>query len=209
MNQKNVNAIINLYSAYIEELQGSMNQSYDAIRNYADGTVSYLGNAYTSLKEDDIQVLSQELQNLRDQYAYAENVKENVRSNILNDNFSIQLHSQFGIAYDGDNINSWSDFMKKPCNLLRASNDADTDLALLQLRSKATPQDKYIYEIDPDKAYKADDMKINQPLYMIGYNYGVFLAKTNKGINAQFTSGTLTQVPDGNRITYSEFSISL
>lgn len=79
-----------------------MNQSYDAIRNYADGTVSYLGNAYTSLKEDDIQVLSQELQNLRGQYAYPENVKENEHSNILNDDFSIQLHSQFSIAYDGD-----------------------------------------------------------------------------------------------------------
>ena len=46
-------------------------------------------------------------------------------------------------------------------------------------------------------------MKINQPLYMIGYNYGVALAKTNKGIKDQFTSGTLTQLPDGNRITYS------
>ena len=203
--KRNINAIIGLYAAYIESLQDSMSQRYDAIQNYANGTVSYdeWGNAYTSLSDDDIQMLSQELQNLREQYTYAENVKENVRSNILNDNFSIQLHSQFGIAYDGDNINSWSDFMKKPCNLLRASNDADTDLALLQLRSKATPQDKYIYEIDPDKAYKADDMKINQPLYMIGYNYGVVLAKTNKGINAQFTSGTLTQVPDGNRITYS------
>lgn len=32
-----------------------------------------------------------------------------------------------GLDADGDNINSWSDFMKKPCNLLRTSNDADTD----------------------------------------------------------------------------------
>lgn len=116
--KKNVNAIINLYSAYIEELQGSMNQSYDAIRNYADGTVSYLGNAYTSLKEDDIQVLSQELQNLRGQYAYPENVKENERSNILNDDFSIQLHSQFSIAYDGDiltqGVVSWKS--REPCS---------------------------------------------------------------------------------------------
>lgn len=46
-------------------------------------------------------------------------------------------------------------------------------------------------------------LDINQPLYMIGYNYGVALAKTNKGINAQLTSGTVTQEPDGNRVTYS------
>lgn len=46
-------------------------------------------------------------------------------------------------------------------------------------------------------------MGINQPLYKIGYNYGVLLVETNKGSNAKFTSGTLTQMPDGNRITYS------
>lgn len=40
-------------------------------------------------------------------------------------------------------------------------------------------------------------------MYKIGYNYGVLLVETNKGSNAKFTSGTLTQVPDGNRITYS------
>ena len=157
----------------------------------------------TSLSGEDIQQLSQELDNLKQQYAYAENVKEEVRGNILSDNFTIQLHSQFGIAYDGDNVNSWSDFMKTPCELLRASSGADTDLALLQLKSKSTPQGKYVFEIDEEKAYKSDKMKINQPLYMIGYNYGVALAKTNKGIKAQFTSGTLTQLPDGNRITYS------
>lgn len=203
--KKNINAIIGLYAAYIEMLQDSMSQRYDAIQDGVNSTVTYdeWGNAYTSLSDDDFQVLSQELQNLREQYAYAEDVKEDVHSNILNDDFTIQLHSQFGIAYDGDNINSWSDFMKKPCNLLRASNDADTDLALLQLKSKYTPQGKFVYEIDSDDAYKADNIKINQPLYMIGYNYGISLAKTNKGINAQFTSGTLTQMPDGNRITYS------
>lgn len=46
-------------------------------------------------------------------------------------------------------------------------------------------------------------MGINQPLYKIGYNYGVFELETNKGSNAKFTSGTLTQMSDGNRITYS------
>lgn len=203
--RRNVNAIINLYAAYIEMLQDSMSQRYDAIQEYANGTVTYdeWGNAYTSLSGEDIQSLSQELDNLKQQYAYAENVKEEVRGNILSDNFTIQLHSQFGIAYDGDNVNSWSDFMKTPCELLRASSDADTDLALLQLKSKSTPQGRYVFEIDEEEAYKTDKMKINQQLYMIGYNYGVALAKTNKGIKAQFTSGTLTQLPDGNRITYS------
>lgn len=201
----NLNSIIGLYAAYIESLQDSLSDRYNAIRQFAYSTVSEdeWGNQYTSLSEDDIQTLSDELDNLKKEYAYAENVKENVRSNILNYDFSIQLHSQFGIAYDGDVINKWSDFMKKPCTLLRVSSDEGTDLALLQLNSKTTPSGRYVYDITSDEAYKADDLEINQALYMIGYNYGVALAATNKGINAQFTSGTLTQQPDGNRVMYS------
>lgn len=203
--KKNMNTILGLYAQYLDRLQDSLSRRYDAYHNYANNSVSYdeWGNAYTNLSDEDMEAVKQELQTLKEEYAYAEKVKVNVRRNILNDNFNIRLHSQFGVAYDGDNANSWSDFMDSPCILLRASNDANTDLALLQLKSKTTPPDKYVFEIDYDMAYKADKMKVNQPLYMIGYNYGVMLAKTNKGINAQFTSGTLTQEPDGNRIMYS------
>lgn len=203
--RENMNNIIALYAAYIEALQDSMSERYNAIQNYANSTVSYdeYGNAYTSLSDDDISVLQQEMQSLEQQYSYAENVKANVRSNILNYNFNIKLHSQFGIAYDGDNINSWSDFMKKPCLLLKTSNDSGTDLALLQLKSKKTPAERYIFDMNDESCYNDGELKINQPLYMTGYNYGVALAETNKGIKAQFTSGTLTQQPDGNRVTYS------
>ena len=37
---------------------------------------------------------------------------------------------------------------------------------------------------------------------MIGYQLvGMALAKTDNGIRAQFTSGTVTQQPDGKRVT--------
>ena len=49
----------------------------------------------------------------------------------------------------------------------------------------------------------ADVLKMDQQLYMIGYNHGIALAQTREGIKAQMTSGKLTQLPDGERLLYS------
>jgi len=93
--------------------------------------------------------------------------------------------------------------MKTPCTLKRVSQDANSDLALLQLDRGVTPDGKYIFTIDETNIKVGDKLEINQPLYMIGYNRGVTLAQTTSGISAQFTSGTVTQQPDGNRVMYS------
>ena len=203
--RNNVNAIIENYAQYIQSLQDSMDQRYAAIQEYAQENTyeDDYGETYTNLSEDEVASLQQEVASLKEQYMEAENLKNNVRSNILNDNFSIQLHSQYGIAYDGSNVNSWDDFMKTPCTMLRVSEDADSDLALLQLNSKQTPSDSYVFTVDNDLALSDHQLEINQAVYMIGYNYGVALAKTDNGIRAQFTSGTITQQPDGKRVMYS------
>jgi hypothetical protein len=203
--KNNVNTIIENYARYIQSLQDSMSQRYSAIQEYAqentyeDGE----GETYTNLSNEEIISLQQEIANLKEQYVEAENLKNSVWNNILNDNFSIQLHSRFGIAYDGSNVNSWDDFMKTPCSMLRVSEDAYSDLALLQLNSKETPGGHYIFTIDNSLATLDNQLEINQAVYMIGYNYGMALAKTDNGICAQFTSGTVTQQPDGKRVTYS------
>ena len=46
-------------------------------------------------------------------------------------------------------------------------------------------------------------LKIDQQLYMIGYNAGLILGTTKQGIKVQMTSGKLTQLPDGQRLLYS------
>lgn len=203
--RNNVNAIIENYAQYIQSLQDSMDQRYAAIQEYAQENTyeDDYGETYTNLSEDEVASLQQEVASLKEQYMQAENLKNNVKSNILNDNFSIQLHSQYGIAYDGSNVNSWDDFMKTPCSMLRVSEDAYSDLALLQLNSEQTPSDSYVFTVDNDLALSDHLLEINQAVYMIGYNYGVALAKTDNGIRAQFTSGTITQQPDGKRVMYS------
>jgi S1-C subfamily serine protease len=48
-----------------------------------------------------------------------------------------------------------------------------------------------------------EQLKIDQQLYMIGYNAGLILGTTKQGIKVQMTSGKLTQLPDGQRLLYS------
>lgn len=217
--KENLNAIIEGYAEYIELLQDSMDQRYQAIQEYKEHLLYQNENDYdpydytdsseinednnSYVNEDEYNALGSELDNLRQQYAQAQQMKNEVRSNILQDNFTIQLHPQYGIAYDGSNVQSWNDFMKQPCVMLRVSQDAGSDLALLQLKSQKTPSERYIFDLDPNGDSKDVKLEINQQVYMIGYNQGVTLAQTSNGINAQFTSGTITQQPDGNRVLYS------
>lgn len=203
--RKNMNAIIMSYTQYIEVLQDSMNQRYLALQAYAQDKVytDYDGTSYTSMSQEEYYTINSELESLKEQYQQAQQIKQQLQQNILDYNFEVKLHSQFGIAYDGSSVATWDDFMKNPCTLKRVSQDADSDLALLQLDRGVTPDGKYIFTIDDSNIEVGNKLEINQSLYMIGYNRGVTLAQTNSGISAQFTSGTITQQPDGNRVMYS------
>ena len=202
--RKNVNAIIEGYAAYMQLLQDSLARRYQAIQEYTQQQTyeDYDGNTQLDMDQDEIDQLNAEINNLNQQYAQAETVKEKARGMILGYNFSIQLHSQFGIVYDGSTVNSWNDFMKNPCTLLKVSQDANSDLALLRLKTNATPDGKYVFDYTKFDAGEAN-VKITQPLYMIGYNQGIALAQTSNGIKAQFTTGAVSQNPDGNRVVYS------
>ncbi len=116
-----------------------------------------------------------------------------------------------GISYDGEKVKSPADFLvKNPCQILKVSDKENADLALLQLKSKKTPKDAYVFGFagEGNRDYfngnsSEAKLKIDQQLYMIGYNAGLALANTQKGISVQMTSGRITQTPDGERVTYS------
>lgn len=106
---------------------------------------------------------------------------------------------ELGVAFDGSSPQNEYDFLKQhPCRVVRTAGDQEADLALLQLTSGATPQDTYIFD-----AFAAEDnLAIGDPLYMIGYNAGVEISYTKKGILSQLTKGAVTQKPDGERVLY-------
>ncbi len=90
----------------------------------------------------------------------------------------------------------------KECVAIKKADDEKVDLAIIQLKDKTTPQRiANVFSINKQK--DIEKLKLNDNVYMIGFNHGISLANTENGIKSQFTHGTITQDPDANRILYS------
>lgn len=152
-------------------------------------------------------------------YRQIEELISDIRS--INDPNSLKLKSvcQLGISYNNTYISGEKDLLEKnPCEIVRVSDIEDVDLALIQLKSKETPEGAYIFATS-DRSEKSffeklsskdndDKLVMGQELYMIGYNAGPVLANTKKGIKVQMTSGKVTQLSDGQRILYDIATVS-
>lgn len=175
------------------------------------------GYAYTDQAR--LEEIENQQQQLSDEFDTIASARQEVADGKLTlDQIKVEPVCQMGIAYDGSHVNAVADFLvKNPCAVVRVSEEDDTDLALLQLRSGKTPDEAYVFSLDEAKAQKsiADKVKslfvkkkskaltIDQELYMIGYNAGPLLANTRQGIKVQMTSGKITQMPDGDKLLYS------
>lgn len=135
--------------------------------------------------------LVSELRDMRSAYQELENM--NVSDS------EIKYHNEVSIAYNNTHVTKDTDFFE--CVIIK--KDPEHDLALLQLKTKKTPEDKYVFKIldeDPYENYSLTD-KIegvmngnkNEKVYLHGFNLGPVLAITDEGIKAQFTSGTVSQ----------------
>jgi len=127
---------------------------------------------------------------------------------------------KIGLAYNNTYVTSEEDFFgSNSCVVTKVSEKDDVDLAQIQLKNQTTPEKAYIFDVLGEKEQEKtiferindfmskdkDDgqLKIDQQLYMIGYNAGLILGTTKQGIKVQMTSGKLTQLPDGQRLLYS------
>ena len=105
-----------------------------------------------------------------------------------------------GIAFDDTYVTNSTDFSE--CVAVKKSEEESVDLAIIQLKNKSTPQ-SVKNTISLVKLDKIEKLKLSDEVFMIGFNYGLALAKTNNGIKSQFTQGTITQDPDNMKILYS------
>ena len=127
---------------------------------------------------------------------------------------------KIGLAYNNTYVTSEEDFFgSNSCVVTKVSEKDDVDLAQIQLKNQTTPEKAYVFDVLGEKEQEKtiferindfmskdkDDgqLKIDQQLYMIGYNAGLILGTTKQGIKVQMTSGKLTQLPDGQRLLYS------
>jgi S1-C subfamily serine protease len=202
-----------LYQARMNELSNQ----YDSLEaekqncSYRDE----FGNIYQD--NDKFQQIVSQQNDLQTSFNQLGEEMNQLNGNVSIDDIKIVPVCKIGIAYDNTYVTSESDFLdKNPCVVTRVSQDEGTDLALLQLKNKTTPETSYVFpweEEDNESFFarlgekfsekKDKGLQIDQQLYMIGYNAGPLLASTKQGISVQMTSGKLTQMPDGDRLLYS------
>lgn len=186
----------------------------------------YFGNAYAD---------NEKLRQIREAMAYVEEKYDSwvqicdfFSANSNPNAIKIKVYSKIGIAYNNTLVTTLDDFLERtPCNIHKISRQKNVDLAIIQLRSKSTPESVHVFDVtgiahdkndsnsfgrlieeflfgeDAVKEKDNEDLKIGQQLYMIGYNHGIQLAQTRTGIKAQMTSGKITQLPDDERLLYS------
>lgn len=213
------------------QVKQSLNAIVQYVRSLYDGKLEELKEQYAVLEQqkqncytvDDwgeytydtntAQQITFQQQQLSSQYDELLEVRNGL-ADLSVQNIRIKPVCSLGIAYNDSYVSNEADFLQKnPCRIVRVEQDPSTDLAMIQLNSGTTPSKSYVFSVEKNRGQgiaslfggkKTDEkLKINQQLYMIGYNAGIDLANTRRGIKVQMTGGSVTQLPDGERILYS------
>lgn len=204
-----------IYDAKMEEMQ----QEYANLAEQKENCYTTDDWGDYTYDSDRAERISQQMQQLSDEYDEMSEVREGL-DNVNVQNVRIKPVCELGLAYNDSYVNDESDFLKKnPCKVVRVEQDANTDLAMIQLKSSVTPSKAHVFSVKEDASddtfakrlaglFHSKDkdegkLKMNQQLYMIGYNAGIELATTRRGIKVQMTGGRITQLPDGDRLLYS------
>lgn len=179
------------------------NRVVSALKNYVRSVYNELENAYSEITSEMLAYI------LTDTYTSDYRELENAKSlceNYMNEysatydylcnvdvsSVDFEYVNNISIAYNDEYVTSSSDFVS--C-VLKAT-DEENDLAIIQLKNKKTPEDKYIFEIpdeDPTKTKSLFYPGKNDKLFMIGFNLGTNLALTKEGVRSQCTTGTISQ----------------
>lgn len=187
----------------------------------------FFGNVYVSNQEM-LQKINILMANVEERFNGWRYLCEFISANANPRAIKVKTYSKLGIAYNNTHVEDFDDFLKgNPCTVRKISRHEDADLAIIQLKKKQTPEHVHVFDVTgkvmkekeskslgdyinqilfgetPMEETDADELKMDQQLYMIGYNHGIVLAQTREGIKAQMTSGKITQLPDGMRLLYS------
>ena len=161
-----------------------------------------------------MQQIEQEQAELKEAYDGDSEIKNSLKTIDLSE-LKVESVCELGIAYNNTFVTKITDFI--PCVMTSVSEKENVDLAMLQLKSKQTPDGKYVFAVsdkDEEQGFldkvknlfastDKDELQTEQKLYMIGFNAGFTLSNTSQGIKAQITSGTISQKPDNDKIMYT------
>lgn len=186
--------IVAIYNDYDEKLEQAQ-----LVYDYANRSpeISY---EYFYKVRDIRDAIKQEME----EYAQYYNGLDDIRAS----DSEIKYHNEVSIAYNNTFVTNTNDFV----SCVVTKSDQEHDLAIIQLKNKKTPADKYVFLIDdedPLETYSWTD-KINNiiredknsKLFMSSFNLGPKLAVTKEGIKSQFNSGNISQKTT-DRLMYS------
>ena len=211
------NSVRRVFSAMGEILNIAMQElsdKFDTLEQSKSDCVQYnpfLQEYYVD--ENKLNEIKAEQAQLKEQYDDYKETKEALKTMDLSD-LSVETICELGIAYNDTYVTKFSDLV--PCVVIKVSDKENIDLATLQLKNKQTPEGKHIFAVneEQDESFldkiknlfsddDAKEMKTGQKLYMIGYNAGFTVSNTSQGIKAQITGGTISQMPDEDKMMYT------
>lgn len=189
--------------------------------------------SYISAYNDSIEKLRTDYYQYSDQMSYFEkqDMESNYDTVLDRKNILIKLYDELGnisyknstsklvihklgIAFNESHVTEFDDLQE--CVIVKTSENEKIDLALIQTKNQTfniKPNHIFNFKdnnpnvnIDSEKFKERDikkPIKINEDVYMIGFNRGFSLANTKQGIKSQFTSGKISQENDGERMLYT------
>lgn len=191
------------YSEALTQLMDYCSATYDELEQEIPVWTTDTYGAYTI--DNTATEEKQEQQNkLRTLYNEAKDLKAAI--NYDTSGLKLEVVCHIGVAYDGTYPETFDDL--KSCVRSRESRVPDIDLALIQLKDGQTPQEAHIFQIagmDPTNTARLDEpveLTIGTPLFLMGFNQGFALGKTQNGLQLQVTGGQITQLPDNEKILY-------
>ena len=213
--KKSYRSLVRAIRTIVEYRQIELSNQYDQLTAQIRNSTYYDFYGYAHTDYATVSQLTAQQQNLSRQFSELEELKENLDMDVSE--LKIKSVCELGVAYNNTYVASEKDF--KGCVVTKISDKDDIDLALIQLKDKKTPATAHVFALpglpekekglwDKVKSVFGDDgkerkIRVNEPLYMIGYNAGIQLASTSQGIKAQLTSGNVSQESDGVRLLYT------
>lgn len=213
VNHKDENYKIELANFY-EKAKSSV--LYD-VRMYND-TIDEIKSTYYQYSD---QMEDYEKQNYEERYDLVINKKnfladlyQRIENIDLSNSTSKLIIHKLGIAYNDTHVTEFDDLQE--CIVVKTSENEKIDLALIQTKNKSLNiKPNFFFNFkdnnpnivkNPEKNKERNiknPIKINEDVFMIGFNRGFSLANTKQGIKSQFTSGKISQENDGERILYT------
>ena len=148
--------------------------------------------------QDRLGEIAQEQEQLSEAYQTDLNVVGQI-DDIDVSEIKVEAVCDVSVAYNNTFVTKASDFAS--CVVTAVSDKDDVDLAILQLKTKKTPETAHVFHIS--SADDEGELKEGYKLFMIGFNAGFALSNTSQGIKAQITSGTVSQASDNSKIMYT------